>query len=217
MALGIVGKKLGMSRVFTEDGESVPVTVVHVAPNRVTRVKRAETDGYEAVQVTTGTRRASRVTKPVAGHYAKAGVEPGVGLWEFRLAQGEGTDIAPGGEIKLDIFTPGQIVDVQGTSIGKGYAGVVKRHHFGGGRASHGASLTHRMPGSTGQNQTPGRVFRGKRMAGHMGNATRTQTNLQVVQVDAARNLLLIKGAVPGPKGGHVVVKPAAKSVKGSA
>jgi large subunit ribosomal protein L3 len=212
MAIGLIGKKVGMSRVYNADGSAVPVTVFEVGPNRVTQVKTGETDGYRAVQVTVGERRATRVTKPMAGHYTKAGVAPGRGLWEFRLADGEGADLKPGAEIKVDIFAAGQMVDVQGTSIGKGFAGVIKRHHFGGGRASHGNSLSHRAPGSIGQRQTPGRVFPGKKMAGHLGNATRTQQNLEVVRVDAERNLLLVKGSVPGHKGADMVIRPAVKA-----
>lgn len=214
MAIGVIGRKVGMSRVYTADGTAVPVTVFEVGPNRVTQVKTPDADGYRAVQVTVGERRASRVGKPAAGHFAKANVAPGRGLWEFRLDDGEGTELKPGAEIKVDIFNPGQKVDVQGTSIGKGFAGVIKRHHFGGGRASHGNSLSHRAPGSIGQRQTPGRVFPGKRMAGHLGNATRTQQNLEVVQVDAGRNLLLVKGAVPGPKGADMMIRPAVKAKK---
>lgn len=214
MAIGVIGRKVGMSRVYKADGTAVPVTVFEVGPNRVTQVKAADTDGYRAVQVTVGERRPTRVSKPAAGHFAKANVAPGRGLWEFRLDEGEGADLAPGAEIKVDIFNPGQKVDVQGTSIGKGFAGVIKRHHFGGGRASHGNSLSHRAPGSIGQRQTPGRVFPGKRMAGHLGNVTRTQQNLEVVQVDAGRNLLLVKGAVPGPKGADVMIRPAVKAQK---
>ncbi len=212
MALGIIGKKIGMSRVFNADGDVVPVTVLEVTPNRVTQVKTGDSDGYRSVQVTIGSRRPSRVTKPMAGHYAKANVAAGRGLWEFRLADGEGQDLAPGAEIKADIFTAGQMVDVQGTTIGKGFAGTIKRHHFRGGRASHGNSLSHRAPGSIGQRQTPGRVFPGKPMAGHLGNKTRTQQNLEVVRVDTDKNLLLVKGAVPGPKGADLVIRPAVKS-----
>ena len=212
MALGLVGKKLGMSRVFSADGTAVPVTVFEVGPNRIAQVKIADNDGYRAVQVTIGARRPSRVTKPLAGHFAKAGVAAGRGLWEFRLDAGEGDALQPGGEGKVDIFTVGQKGDVQGTSIGKGFAGVIKRHHFAGGRASHGNSLSHRAPGSIGQRQTPGRVFPGKKMAGHLGHATCTQQNLEVVRVDVERNLLLIKGAVPGPKGADVLIRPAVKS-----
>jgi large subunit ribosomal protein L3 len=214
MALGVIGKKIGMSRVFDADGAAVPVTVLEVTPNRVTQVKTDENDGYRAVQVTIGARRPSRVTKPMAGHYAKAGVAAGRGLWEFRLEGGEGAELAPGTEIKADIFAAGQMVDVQGTTIGKGFAGVIKRHHFRGGRATHGNSLSHRAPGSIGQRQTPGRVFPGKKMAGQLGNKTRTQQNLMVVRVDADKNLLLVRGAIPGPKGADVVIRPAVKAKK---
>jgi len=201
-----------MTRVFTEEGVSVPVTVVEVDPNRVTQVRNQEVDGYRAFQVTAGSRRPSRVTKAMAGHFAKAGTEAGVGLWEFRLADGEGEDIAVGNQIGVDIFAAGQKVDVAGTTIGKGFAGGVKRHHFRTQDATHGNSLSHRAPGSIGQCQTPGRVFKGKRMAGHMGNVRRTTQNLEVVRVDAERNLLLIKGAVPGARGGDVIVTPAVKA-----
>ena len=216
MTIGVVGRKVGMTRVFTEDGTSLPVTVIEVEPNRITQLKTLENDGYRAVQVTTGVRRANRVTKPMAGHFAKAGVEAGRGLWEFRLADGEGEEFANGGEIKVDIFSEGQKVDVQGTSIGKGFAGVVKRYHFRTQDATHGNSLSHRAPGSIGQNQTPGRVFPGKKMSGHMGNKNRTNQNLVVVRVDAERNLLLVKGAVPGAKGGDLVILPAVKTKKGA-
>lgn len=212
MTIGLVGRKVGMTRVFTDDGASQPVTVIEVEPNRVTQLKTLENDGYRAVQITTGTRRASRVNKPAAGHFAKAGVEAGRGLWEFRLADGEGEDLALAGEIKVDMFEPGQKVDVSGISIGKGFAGGVKRHNFRMQDATHGNSLSHRAPGSIGQCQTPGRVFKGKRMAGHMGNVKRTMQNLEVVRVDTERNLLLVKGAVPGAKGGNVVVRPALKA-----
>lgn len=212
MAIGLVGRKCGMTRVFTEDGASVPVTVIEVEPNRVTQVKSAESDGYASVQVTVGVRRASRVTKAMAGHFAKAGVTAGRGVWEFRLADGEGSDLQPGAEIKVDIFEAGQQVDVTGISIGKGFAGTIKRHHFTMGDATHGNSLSHRAPGSIGQRQTPGRVFAGKKMAGHLGNVQRTMQNLEVVRVDAERNLLLVKGAVPGPQGRDVIVKPAIKA-----
>lgn len=212
MAIGIIGRKAGMTRVFTEDGASIPVTVIEVEPNRITQLKTLETDGYQAVQVTVGSRRANRVTKPMAGHFAKAGVEAGRTLREFRFAEDEGEGLETGSEIKVDIFEDGQRVDVTGTSIGKGFAGVVKRHNFRTQDATHGNSLSHRAPGSIGQNQTPGRVFKGKKMAGQMGNAKKTVQNLEVVRVDAERNLLLIKGAVPGSKGGHVVVTPAVKS-----
>jgi large subunit ribosomal protein L3 len=212
MAIGLVGRKCGMTRVFTEDGQSVPVTVIEALPNRVTQVKTAETDGYRAVQVTAGSRKPSRVTRPQAGHFARAGSEPGDGLWEFRLESDEGAELAPGAEIKVDAFSDGQVVDVAGVTIGKGYAGTIKRHNFAGQDASHGNSVSHRVPGSIGQNQSPGRVFKGKRMSGHMGNVNSTALNLTVVRVDAARNLLLIKGAVPGARGGRVVVRPAVKA-----
>jgi len=212
MTIGVVGRKIGMTRVFTEEGGSLPVTVIEVEPNKVTQVKTGETDGYRAVQVTTGGRRAKRVTKPMAGHFAKAGVEAGRGLWEFRLDDSEGEDLELKSEIKVDIFEAGQKVDVTGTSIGKGFAGGVKRHHFAMQDATHGNSLSHRAPGSIGQCQTPGRVFKGKKMAGHMGSVKRTTQNLEVVRVDGERNLLLVKGAVPGSKGGNVIVRPAVKA-----
>ncbi|HED40149.1 MAG TPA: 50S ribosomal protein L3 [Chromatiales bacterium] len=212
MSIGIVGRKCGMTRVFTEDGVSIPVTVIEVEANRVSQVKTAEVDGYRALQVTTGERRASRVTKPQAGHFAKAGVEAGRGVWEFRLDDGEGEGITAGSEIKVDIFEAGQKVDVTGTSIGKGFAGTVKRHNFAMKDATHGNSLSHRTPGSIGQNQTPGRVFKGKKMSGQMGNVKCTTQNIVVVRVDAERNLLLVKGSVPGAKGGDVIVHPAVKT-----
>ena len=211
MTIGVVGRKVGMTRVFTEEGASVPVTVIEVEPNRITQLKSLETDGYKAVQVTTGSRKASRVTKPLAGHYAKAGTEAGRGLWEFRLAEDEGNEFELKGEIKVDIFEEGQKIDVQGTSQGKGFQGGIKRWHFAMQDATHGNSLAHRSNGSIGQNQTPGRVFKGKKMSGHMGARTRTGVNLEVVRVDVERNLLLVKGAVPGSKGGNVIVKPAVK------
>ena len=214
MTIGVLGRKCGMTRVFTEEGVSVPVTVVEIEPNRVSQVKSLDTDGYSAIQVTVGSRRATRVTKPMAGHYAKAGVEAGRTLREFRLADGEGADLATGAEIKVDIFEAGQKVDVTGNSIGKGFQGVIKRHHFATQDATHGNSLSHRAPGSIGQNQTPGRVFKGKKMAGHMGNKKRTAQNLEVIRVDAERNLLLIKGAVPGSKGSNLIVTPAVKQKK---
>ena len=211
MTIGVVGRKVGMTRVFTEEGASVPVTVIEVEPNRITQLKSVETDGYKSVQVTTGSRKASRVTKALAGHYAKAGTEAGRGLWEFRLAEDEGNDFELKGEIKVDVFEEGQKIDVQGTSQGKGFQGGIKRHNFSMQDATHGNSLAHRSNGSIGQNQTPGRVFKGKKMSGHMGAATRTGVNLEVVRVDVERNLLLVKGAVPGSKGGNVIVKPAVK------
>jgi len=201
-----------MTRVFSAEGNAVPVTVLEVPANRVIRVKDTANDGYRAVQVTCGDVRADRLAKSITGIYAKAGVTPGRGLWEFRLTPEEGADLQTGSEVKADIFSIGQKVDVQGTSIGKGFAGVIKRHHFHGGRATHGNSLSHRAPGSIGQRQTPGRVFPGKKMAGHMGHQTRSQQNLEVVQVDVERNLLLVKGAVPGPKGSDVVIRPSVKA-----
>ena len=212
MAIGLIGRKRGMTRVFTPEGESVPVTVIEVEPNRVTQVKTPEADGYRALQVTVGARKASRVNKAAAGHFGKAGVEAGRMLREFRLQDGEGEDYASGSEIGVAIFSEGQKVDVTGISIGKGFAGTVKRHNFSMQDATHGNSLSHRVPGSIGQNQTPGRVFKGKRMAGHMGNARRTAQNLSVVRVDAERNLLLVKGAIPGAKGCDVIVRPAVKA-----
>jgi large subunit ribosomal protein L3 len=212
MTIGIVGRKAGMTRIFQDDGVSMPVTVISVEPNRVTQVKTLEADGYRALQVTTGVRRASRVTRPQAGHYARAGTEAGRGLWEFRLADGEGEDLEVGNEIKVDLFEAGQTVDVCGTSIGKGFAGTIKRHNFHMQDATHGNSVSHRAPGSIGQCQTPGRVFKGKKMSGHMGNVRRTTQNLEIVRVDAERNLLLVKGAVPGSKGGDVIISPAVKA-----
>jgi 50S ribosomal protein L3, bacterial len=212
MPIGLVGRKCGMTRVFTEEGVSVPVTVIEVKANRVTQVKSAAVDGYRALQVTTGMRRRSRIGKPVAGHLAKASVEPGRGFWEFRLEEGEGEGIAVSAELKVDMFHPGQKVDVVGTTIGKGFTGTVKRHHFSTQDASHGNSLSHRAPGAIGQRQTPGRVYKGKKMAGHLGNVRRCTQNLEVVRVEADRNLLLVKGAVPGAKGSAVIVRPAVKA-----
>jgi len=211
MAIGLVGRKVGMTRVFQDTGESTPVTVLEVTSNRIAQVKSTETDGYSAIQVTTGSRRPSRVSKAMAGHFAKAGVEAGRGVWEFRASEEEIGDLAPGAEIGVDRFEAGQYVDVQSTSKGKGFAGVMKRHGFGGGRATHGVSISHRAPGSTGQNQTPGRVFPGKKMAGHMGNETVTQQNLEIVRVDAERNMILVKGSVPGSRGADVIIRPAVK------
>ncbi|MBN4050524.1 50S ribosomal protein L3 [Gammaproteobacteria bacterium AH-315-M22] len=212
MTMGLVGRKAGMTRIFTDAGESIPVTVIEVAPNLVTQVKSLDSDGYRALQVTTGTRRASRVTKPMVGHFAKANVEAGRGTWEFRLNDGEGGDVTVGQAFGVDMFSDGDVVDVAGTSIGKGFAGVVKRHHFAMKDATHGNSLNHRTPGSIGQNQTPGRVFKGKKMAGHMGSVRRTTQNLKVVRVDSERKLILVKGAVPGPAGSNVIVTPAIKA-----
>ena len=212
MAIGLIGRKCGMTRIFTEEGVSIPVTVIEAEPNRISQVKTKETDGYRALQITLGTRRASRVTKAAAGHFAKAGVAAGRSLWEFRLNDGQGDDLAVGAELKVDQFTPGQKVDVVGTTIGKGFAGTIKRHHFTMGDATHGNSLSHRAPGSIGQNQSPGRVFKGKKMSGQMGNVRRTVQTLEVVRVDVERNLLMIKGAVPGCAGGDVMVLPAVKT-----
>ena len=214
MAIGLVGRKCGMTRVFTDAGEHVPVTVIEALPNRVTQVKTADNDGYRALQVTVGTRRQSLLSKPMAGHYAKANAAPGRSLMEFRLADGEGAEMAAGAELKVDMFKAGQIVDVTGTTLGKGFAGTMKLHNFAGGYKSHGNSVSHRAPGSIGQRQTPGRVFPGKRMSGHMGVRRRTVENLEVVQIDAERNLLLIRGAVPGVEGGRVVVRPSVKAAR---
>lgn len=211
MAIGLVGRKAGMTRVFTEDGQSVPVTVIEVEPNRVTYVRSPDVDGYAAVQVTTGAVKRSKVARPQAGHFAKANVEAGRGLWEFRLdAPEEGIEV--GSEIGLDQFEAGQRVDIRGVSKGKGYAGTIKRWNFRGQDNSHGNSISHRVPGSIGQCQTPGRVFKGKKMAGHMGNVKVTTQNLEIVRVDSDRNLLLVKGAVPGPAGGDVYIRPAVKA-----
>ncbi|MDH7454182.1 50S ribosomal protein L3 [Luteimonas composti] len=211
-SLGIVGRKAGMSRVFTEDGKSVPVTLIEATPNRITQVKTVETDGYSAVQVTVGVKRASLLTKPEAGHLAKAKVEAGRGLWELRVADDKVADFQVGGEIKADIFEVGQIVDVQGVTKGKGFQGTIKRWNFKMGDATHGNSLSHRAPGSIGQRQTPGRVFPGKKMSGHMGAETQTTQRLQVVKVDAERGLIAVKGAVPGAPGGDVIVRPSSKA-----
>ncbi len=212
MTMGLVGRKRGMTRVFTEDGVSIPVTVIEAQPNRITQVKTLETDGYRALQVSSGSRKASRVVKPAAGHFAAAKVEAGDLMMEFRLEDTDDGEFAAGNELKVDLFEEGQKVDVVGTSIGKGFAGAIKRWNFSMQDATHGNSLAHRAPGSIGQNQTPGRVFKGKKMAGHMGNVQRTVQNLEVVRVDAERNVLLIKGAVPGHRGGKVVVRPAIKT-----
>ena len=211
MSLGVVGRKCGMTRVFNDEGISIPVTVIEVDPNRITRIKSDETDGYAAVQVTTGVRRASRISKSEAGEFAKAGVDAGRGFWEFRLDGGE-EGLEVGGTLSVDRFAAGQKVDVTGVSKGKGFQGVIKRWNFSMQDATHGNSLSHRAPGSIGQNQTPGRVFKGKKMAGHMGAERVTVQNLEVVRVDAERNLLLIKGAVPGAPGGDIIVRPAVKA-----
>jgi large subunit ribosomal protein L3 len=212
MTIGVVGKKCGMTRVFQEDGSSVPVTVIDVNGNRVTQLRSAGKDGYRAVQVTYGERRPALLNKSEAGQFAKAGVSPGLGLWEFRLGEDEAEAVAPGAEVGADVFSAGDKVDVTGISKGKGFAGGVKRWNFSMQDATHGNSLSHRAPGSTGQNQTPGRVFKGKKMAGQMGTVRRTQQNLQIMRVDLDRNLLLIKGSVPGAPGGHVMVRSAVKS-----
>ncbi|MEO8718439.1 MAG: 50S ribosomal protein L3 [Burkholderiales bacterium] len=212
MTIGLVGRKVGMMRIFSDDGTSLPVTVLDVSDNRITQIKTTEKDGYAAVQVAFGKRRASRVAKPLAGHLAKAGVEAGHLLKEFRVDAKDLAELKVGGKLGVEVFKVGQKVDVQGVSIGKGFAGVIKRHHFSSNRATHGNSLSHNKPGSTGQNQDPGRVFPGKRMAGHLGNVTRTVPNLVVVRVDADRQLLLVRGSVPGSKGRDVVVRPAAKA-----
>jgi large subunit ribosomal protein L3 len=211
MSLGLVGRKVGMMRIFTDDGESIPVTVLDVSNNRVTQIKTPDTDGYSAVQVAFGQRRASRVNKASAGHHAKAGVEAGTVLKEFRIDAAKAAELKAGDVVAASLFEAGQIVDVQGVSIGKGYAGTIKRHNFKSGRASHGNSRSHNVPGSIGMAQDPGRVFPGKRMTGHMGDVTCTVQNLEVARIDAERQLLLVKGAVPGAKNGQVIVSPAVK------
>ncbi|MES0875287.1 50S ribosomal protein L3 [Sinimarinibacterium thermocellulolyticum] len=212
MTIAIVGRKAGMTRIFTDAGTAIPVTVIECTPNRVTQVKTVENDGYRAVQVAVGEQKASRLTKAEAGHYKKAGVAAGRGLWEIRLDDGEGADLQAGSEIKVDVFNGVKAVDVTGISKGKGYAGVIKRWGFGGGRATHGNSLSHRAPGSIGQRQSPGRVFKGKKMAGHMGTDRVTVLNLDLVKIDTERNLLLVKGAVPGATNGDVIVRPTVKA-----
>ncbi len=209
--IGIVGRKAGMSRIFTDDGRSIPVTVIEASPNRITQIKTVETDGYTAVQVTAGAKRAALVNKPLAGHYAKAKVEAGRGLWEFRIEDKDAGNYEVGTEIKADVFTVGQLVDVAGITKGKGFQGTIKKYHFKMGDATHGNSLSHRSPGSIGQRQTPGRVFPGKKMAGHMGAIQQTMQNLEVVKVDAERGLIAIKGSVPGAPGGNVIVRPTSK------
>ena len=208
MTLGLVGRKIGMTRLFTDDGDAVPVTVVDVSNNRVTQVKTPDTDGYAAVQVTFGKRRPSRVTRPMAGHFAKAGTEAGSVLKEFAISEEQAAELKPGATIGADIFKVGQKVDVSGTTLGKGFAGVIKRHNFSSNRASHGNSVSHNKPGSTGQNQSPSKVFPGKRMAGHLGDVRATAQNLEIVRIDAQRQLLMIRGSLPGSKGGNVVVSP---------
>jgi len=211
MSLGLLGRKIGMTRIFTDDGDTVPVTVLDVSNNRIAQIKTPDTDGYSAVQVAYGKRRASRVRKPQAGHFAKAGVEAGQVLREFRASAEELANVKVGGTIGVDLFKVGQAIDVSGTSQGKGFAGVIKRHHFSSNRASHGNSVSHNKPGSIGQAQDPGRVFPGKRMAGHLGHARRTAINVEVVRIDAERQLLLVRGSVPGSRGGDVIVRPAVK------
>lgn len=211
MSIGLIGKKCGMTRIFTEDGASIPVTVIEVLPNRVTQVKTTETDGYTAIQVTTGTRKRSAINKAEAGHFAKAGVEPGCGLWEFRIEDNTIGDLTVGSELKTDRFAEGQYVDVSGVTKGKGFAGVIKRHHFNAQDATHGNSLSHRAPGSIGQRQSPGKVFKGKRMAGHMGDVNRTTMSQKVVRIDAERNLIMIHGAIPGSTNAYVIIRPAVK------
>ncbi|CAG9182621.1 50S ribosomal protein L3 [Cupriavidus respiraculi] len=212
MSLGLVGRKVGMTRIFTDDGDSIPVTVIEVGDNRVTQIKTDDTDGYTAVQVTFGARRASRVTKPLAGHLAKAGVEAGEVIKEFRVDAAKAAELQAGGSLSVDLFEVGQKIDVQGVTIGKGYAGTIKRYHFASGRATHGNSRSHNVPGSIGMAQDPGRVFPGKRMTGHLGDVTRTVQNLVIAKIDAERKLLLVKGAIPGSKGGKVIVTPAVKA-----
>jgi large subunit ribosomal protein L3 len=212
MVIGLVGRKCGMTRAFTEDGASIPVTVIQALPNRITRVRSADEDGYSALQVTTGTKKLSRVNKADAGQFGSVGAEVGEGLWEFRISAENAAQYEVGAELTVEGFQEGQIVDVAGTSIGKGFAGVIKRHNFSMQDATHGNSLAHRAPGSIGQNQTPGRVFKGKKMAGHLGNVRRTVQNIEVVRVDSARNLILVKGSVPGHKGGRVFIKPGVKA-----
>lgn len=212
MAIGLIGRKVGMTRIFTEDGVSIPVTVIEATPNRVTQLRTDETDGYRALQVTAGEKKANRVNKAAAGHFAKAGVEAGRGLWEFRLDANEGSDIEVGSEVTVELFNDTKKVDVVGTSKGKGFAGVIKRWNFSSQRMTHGNSLSHRAPGSIGQNQSPGKVFKGKKMAGQLGNKRITMQSLDLVRVDAENNLLLVKGTVPGATGGDVIVKPAVKA-----
>ena len=211
MSLGLIGRKCGMTRVFTEDGASIPVSVVQIDSNRVSQLKGLETDGYRAVQVAAGDKKSSKVSKAMAGHYAAANMTAGRGLWEFRLAEGEGEDLAVGSELTTELFADGQLIDVQGVSIGKGFQGGVKRHNFQMQDATHGNSISHRSNGSIGMCQTPGRVFKGKKMSGHMGSVTVTTQNLTIHSIDAERNLILVKGAIPGAKGGDVILTPAIK------
>lgn len=213
MTVGLVGRKCGMTRIFTEDGVSIPVTVVEVMPNKVTQIKTNEVDGYRSIQVTTGVIKRSKVTKPIAGHFAKAGVEPGRGLWEFRILSNDKLeDLGVGSELNVNLFSVGQFVDVTGVTKGKGFAGTIKRHHFAGQDATHGNSLSHRAPGSIGQRQSPGKVFKGKKMSGHLGDKQRTVQLQQVVKLDVERNLILIRGAVPGAPGSDVIIRPSVKA-----
>jgi len=213
MSIGLVGKKCGMTRIFTDAGESIPVTLIEATPNRITQVKTVESDGYSAVQVTVGKKRAALINKPLAGHYAKAKVEAGRGLWEFRVDAKDLGKYQVGGELKADeVFKAGQIVDVAGVTKGKGFQGTIKRHNFTMGDATHGNSLSHRAPGSIGQRQTPGRVFPGKKMAGHMGAERQSTMNLQVVKIDSEKHLIAVRGSVPGAPGGNVIIRPAAKA-----
>lgn len=212
MTIGLVGKKCGMTRIFSETGETIPVTVIEALPNRVVQVKTKETDSYCAAVVTTGIKKPHKVSKPLAGHFAKANVMAGDGLWEFRLTNHEEQDLVVGKEFNVDLFKTGQLVDVNGVTKGKGFAGVIKRHHFAGGPASHGCSLSHRVPGSIGQRQTPGRVFKGHKMAGHLGAVNRSIQNQKIVKIDNERNLIMVKGGVPGAPGGYVVITPAIKA-----
>jgi len=211
MSIGLVGRKCGMTRIFCEDGTSVPVTVLHIDSNRVTQVKTVENEGYRSIQVTAGDKKSSRVNKPMAGHYASANITAGTGLWEFRLDEGEGLDLVPGSTLTTDVFSVGQVVDVKGKSIGKGFAGGIKRHNFHMQDATHGNSRSHRVLGSIGMNQTPGRVFKGKKMEGHMGNVNTTVQNLTIQAIDSEKGLILVKGAVPGAKNGSVIITPAIK------
>jgi len=212
MTIGVIGRKAGMTRIFTEEGNSIPVSVIEVTSNRITQIKTEETDGYQAIQVTTGSKKASRVNKPMAGHYVKAGVEAGRGLWEFRVDGDEAAEMAVGGEVSVEIFEEGQKIDVTGVTIGKGFQGGIKRHNFTMQDATHGNSISHRSNGSIGMCQTPGRVIKGKKMSGHMGNVQRTIQSLELVRVDTERGLLLIKGSIPGSKGGDVIIRPAVKA-----
>jgi large subunit ribosomal protein L3 len=216
MTLGLIGKKCGMTRVFADDGSSIPVTIVAVLPNRIVQVKNKQHDGYDAIQVTTGTKKASRLNMPLAKHFAKAQVGPGEGLWEIRLAENGSGDFNVGAELSLNLFKVGQLIDISGISKGKGFAGVMKRYHFSGGFASHGCSVSHRVPGSIGQRQTPGRVFKGKKMAGHLGNVKRSIQNQKIVKIDSERNLIMVRGGVPGAPGGYVMLKPAIKQRRSS-